>query len=81
MSLPLPSLMYSDTTEERLARMHTQIKFCVSLESTYIFYFPADLEESVCFYWAGIIQRSRGEMLLASLGSYFVFVNGTPPGE
>lgn len=33
---------------------YTQIKFCVSPESTYIFYFPAHLEETVCFYWAGI---------------------------
>lgn len=81
MSLPFPSLTYLCTTEERLASMHAQIKFCVSLESTHIFYFPADLEKSVCFYWAGIIQKSRGEILLASLGSCFVFVNGTPPGE
>lgn len=36
----------------------------------------------VRFYWAGITSAELwGDSSFASLGSYFVFVNGTPPGE
>ncbi len=61
---------------------HTQIKFSVSPESIHTFHFPVDPEETVCFYWAGITPAAPwGGSSSASLGSYFVFVNGTPPGK
>lgn len=61
---------------------HAQIKFCVSPEPAHTFCFPVDREETVRFYWVGITPAEPwGVGSSASLGSYFLFVNGTPPGE